>query len=124
MSTMMLRQAARSSSRLLWRRSHGWKLLHVQYARCLSSADASADPKGIPYDKLTVGIPKENYPREKRVAATPESVQRLVKPGFHVLMEDGAGSEAYFSNADYEKSGAKIVAKKEVWKNSDIILKV
>eukprot|EP00531_Pseudo-nitzschia_arenysensis_P005452 CAMPEP_0116137754 /NCGR_PEP_ID=MMETSP0329-20121206/12410_1 /TAXON_ID=697910 /ORGANISM="Pseudo-nitzschia arenysensis, Strain B593" /LENGTH=86 /DNA_ID=CAMNT_0003632677 /DNA_START=20 /DNA_END=276 /DNA_ORIENTATION=+ len=51
----------------------------------------SATPLGTPYSKLTVGIPKENFPLEKRVAATPESVKRLVKPGFSVLVEDGAG---------------------------------
>jgi NAD(P) transhydrogenase len=89
--------------------------------RCLSSSDA---PKGIPYDKLTVGIPKEDFPLEKRVAATPESVERLVTPGFKVLVESDAGSNAYFSNADYESKGATIASKDEVWKKSDIILKL
>jgi len=81
-------------------------------------------PKGIPYSKLTVGIPKETFPLEKRVAATPESVQRLVKPGFSVLIEDGAGDSSYFSNADYEAVGAKIVPTDQVWKESDIVLKL
>lgn len=36
------------------------------------SASADEAPKGIPYSKLTIGIPKETFPREKRVAATPE----------------------------------------------------
>jgi len=116
---MMLRYAARSS-RPLWRRNTALGL--QQQARCLSSAEG--DPKGTPYDKLTVGIPKETYPLEKRVSATPESVQRLVKPGFHVMIEDNAGEQAYFSNDDYIKSGAKIVPKDELWKKSDIILKV
>lgn len=80
--------------------------------------------KGIPYSKLTVGIPKETFPLEKRVAATPESVQRLVKPGFSVLIEDGAGDLSYFSNTDYEAVGAKIVPAEQVWKDSDIILKL
>ena len=82
----------------------------------------SSTPLGTPYSKLTVGIPKENYPLEKRVAATPESVKRLVKPGFSVLVEDGAGDLAYFSNADYEAAGAKIVP--NVFSESDIILKL
>jgi NAD(P) transhydrogenase len=81
-------------------------------------------PKGIPYSALTVGIPKETFPLEKRVAASPESVQRLVKPGFSVLIEDGAGESSYFSNADYEKAGAKICSPAEIWKDSDIVLKL
>lgn len=84
--------------------------------------------KGTPYSELTVGIPKENFPLEKRVAATPESVQRLVKPGFKVLVEDGAGDKAFYSNADYEAAGATIVPSsvtdEEVWKQSNIILKL
>jgi NAD(P) transhydrogenase len=81
-------------------------------------------PKGTPYSALTVGIPKETFPLEKRVAASPESVQRLVKPGFSVLIEDGAGESSYFSNADYVKAGAKICSPAEIWKDSDIVLKL
>ena len=99
---------------------NSWKSL--SYLRVFSSTNASLSPKGTPYSELTVGIPKENFPLEKRVAATPESVKRLVKPGFSVLVEDGAGETAYFSNADYEAAGAKIVP--SVWKDADIILKL
>ena len=85
----------------------------------------SSTPLGTPYSKLTVGIPKENYPLEKRVAATPESVKRLVKPGFSVLVEDGAGDLAYFSNADYEAAGAQILEGPDaVWGSADLLLKV
>jgi len=79
-------------------------------------------PKGIPYSELTVGIPKETFPLEKRVAATPESVKRLIKPGFSVQIEQGAGVNSYFSDKDYEQAGASIVD--NVWKGSDIVLKV
>lgn len=50
--------------------------------RSFSSAkDDEPAPKGIPYSKLTVGVPKERFPMEKRVAATPEvSSARLLKP--------------------------------------------
>ena len=85
----------------------------------------STTPKGTPYSELTVGVPKETYPLEKRVAATPESVSRLVKPGFSVVIEDGAGDPAFFSNADFEAVGAKIVpTTEEVFKQSDIVLKL
>ena len=75
------------------------------------SAAAPADgekPKGVAYSEVTVGIPKETFPLEKRVAASPESVARLVKPGLSVVIEDGAGEQSFFSNADYEAAGAKI----------------
>jgi NAD(P) transhydrogenase len=91
-----------------------------------TTANLSDAAKGTPYSKITVGIPKEDFPLEKRVAATPESVKRLTKPGFSVLVEDGAGVTSYYSNADYEAAGAKIVpsGSEEVWKQSDIILKL
>jgi len=86
------------------------------------SSEGSTTPKGISYSDLTVGIPKEIFPLEKRVAATPESVQRLVKPGFKVVIEDNAGAASYFSNADYEAAGATIVP--NVWEKSDIVMKL
>lgn len=77
---------------------------------------------GIPYQELIVGIPKETMPRERRVAATPESVSRLIQPGFRVQVERGAGAMAYFNDAAYEAAGATIVD--NVWRQSDIVLKV
>lgn len=93
-------------------------------ARVFSSSGHDGEPKGTPYSELTVGIPKEIYPLEKRVAATPESVGHMVKPGFNVIVEEGAGESAYFNNSSYEASGAKVVSKDALWKESDIILKV
>ena len=78
--------------------------------------------KGLPYKELTVGIPKERTPLEKRVAASPESVKRLVQPGFTVAVEKGAGAASYFSDADYEAAGAKLVD--NAWTDSDIVLKL
>lgn len=97
--------------------------------RCLSSKGASDEikhpPKGIPYDKLTVGIPREQFPLERRVAASPESVSRLVAPGFNVVVEDSAGAKSYFSNEDYEAAGASIVrTADDLWKQSDIVVKL
>jgi len=75
------------------------------------------------YEEITVGIPKERFPLEKRVAATPESVSRLVKKNFNVVVEKQAGAAANFADAEYEKSGAKLVDNLEsVTKDSDIIL--
>lgn len=86
------------------------------------AANPQEPPKGIPYTALTVGVPKEHFPLEKRVAASPESVARLVKPGFTVAIESGAGAASNFSDADYQAAGATIVD--NVWKDSDIVLKV
>ena len=93
--------------------------------RVFSSSDESKVPSNaVPYSEMTVGVPKERFPLEKRVAATPESVGRMVKPGFSVIVEDGAGQDSFFSNADYEAVGAKIVGADDVWKQSDIVLKL
>lgn len=80
-------------------------------------------PKGTPYSALTIGVPKETFPLEKRVAASPESIERLVKPGFNVVVEEGAGEKSYFSDADYTAAGAKIAKADDVWK-SDIVMKL
>ena len=115
--------AGRSSSSTSLGRSRS-----VVVSRCLatkssgsgSSDDKKGPPAGIPYSKLTVGVPKEHYPLERRVAASPESVQRLIKPGFRVMIEDGAGSQSHFSNKDYEAAGATIATTADqVWKESD-----
>nr|CAH7751274.1 unnamed protein product [Callosobruchus chinensis] len=80
-------------------------------------------PKGIPYNKLTVGVPKETWKNEKRVALVPAAVEALIKKGFTVNVEENAGLEAKIRNADFEKSGAKIVNTESAF-NSDIVLKV
>ena len=50
---------------------------------------------------VKVFIPKEQRAEETRVAATPETVKRLIKTGFEVTIEAGAGTEASFSYVDY-----------------------
>ena len=72
---------------------------------------------------VTVGIPKETLPGETRVAATPDSVKRLVKGGFDIRLEEGAGEAAGFRDEDYEVVGAGIVSCKEAWQ-SQLVAKV
>jgi NAD(P) transhydrogenase len=84
---------------------------------------ANAPILGIPYSKLTIGVPKETFLNEKRIACTPAVVAILAKKGFNVNIEDGAGVESKFRNIDFEASGAKIVDKKAAF-GSDIVLKV
>ena len=82
-------------------------------------------PPTTPYAKLTVGVPRETYPNERRVALTPQNVALLLKKGFsRVIVESGAGAEADFLDEAYEKAGATLVDAASVWKEADIVLKV
>ena len=58
---------------------------------------------------MLVGIPRELDPSESRVAATPKTVQRLIKQGFSVIIEAGAGSRASFADEDFSQAGARVV---------------
>ncbi len=74
---------------------------------------------------MKIGVPKEIRPGERRVAATPESVSRLIKLGFEVSLEKGAGAGAAFADADFVKAGATIVeSASALWSTADIVLKV
>ncbi|MEG2540519.1 MAG: NAD(P) transhydrogenase subunit alpha [Clostridia bacterium] len=74
---------------------------------------------------MTVGIPKEIMHGENRVATTPETVAQMVKDGYNVLFEKGAGEGAFFHDPAYIEAGATIVADvAEIFKKSDVILKV
>merc|ERR1712226_392130 len=87
------------------------------------AAKVEEAPIGIPYSRLTLGVPKEIWAGEKRVAITPAVTQTLVKKGFTIKVEDGAGALSNFRNQDYEASGGKIVDKTGVF-DSDIVLKL
>uniref|UniRef100_A0A8C4V6E1 proton-translocating NAD(P)(+) transhydrogenase n=1 Tax=Falco tinnunculus TaxID=100819 RepID=A0A8C4V6E1_FALTI len=88
-----------------------------------TNAVLSAILTGIPYKQLTVGVPKEIFENEKRVALSPAGVQALVKQGFNVVVESGAGEASKFSDDQYREAGAKIQGTKEVLA-SDLIVKV
>ena len=74
---------------------------------------------------MKIGIVKEIKPGERRVAATPETVGKLKKLGFEVVVESGAGEGAAFRDTDYEQAGAQVCGDTAtVWGQSDIVLKV
>lgn len=73
---------------------------------------------------MRIGIPKELYSGEKRVATTPDVASQLIKLGFDVAIESNAGAAANFSDADYEAAGCAVASADEIWEDSDIILKV
>ncbi|AIW21401.1 Re/Si-specific NAD(P)(+) transhydrogenase subunit alpha [Vibrio coralliilyticus] len=72
---------------------------------------------------MQIGVPKEILAGETRVAASPKSVEQLLKLGFDVNVESSAGELASFDDSSFQSSGASIVTKEEVWQ-SDLILKV
>ena len=74
--------------------------------------------------RVKVGIPREINEGERRVGIVPETVGRLVKDGFEVIVESGAGRD-YNLDADYEEAGAKVVDGAEaVYGEADIVVKV
>ena len=74
---------------------------------------------------MIIGVPKEIYPGERRVALVPLVVPNLIKSGFEIVIETGAGSEAGYPDAFYVEKGAKIVpTRADVFKTADIITQV
>nr|MBP8298627.1 NAD(P)(+) transhydrogenase (Re/Si-specific) subunit alpha [Burkholderiales bacterium] len=72
-----------------------------------------------------IGVPREVFPGERRVATVPEVVQKLIKLGFAVSVESGAGDAANISDDAYRAAGATIVdSAARVWAESDIVFKV
>ncbi len=72
---------------------------------------------------MRIGVPKERWPQETRVAATPKTVEQLLKLGFSVAVESGAGKLASFEDDAFTQAGAEIVDGDNVW-HADVILKV
>jgi len=74
---------------------------------------------------MIVGIPRETFPSERRVALVPATVPNLTKAGLQVVMEAGAGVEAGYPDADYAAKGAKILADRaEVFRTADILVQI
>ena len=72
-----------------------------------------------------IGVPREIFPGEKRVATVPEAVVKLIKLGFGVVVESGAGALANLSDDHYREAGASIApTAAELWSGSDIVFKV
>lgn len=75
--------------------------------------------------KLTVGVPKESFPNENRVALVPSALKALGKANISVVVEAGAGAAAGFPDDEYLKAGATIQAgRKDVFSAADVVLQV
>ena len=72
---------------------------------------------------MILGVPKETKIKENRVALTPDVVKDLVKKGFEVVIESGAGLNSFYNDDAYVAVGAKIADKTAVYA-SDVLLKV
>jgi H+-translocating NAD(P) transhydrogenase subunit alpha len=74
---------------------------------------------------MIVGVPRESFPGERRVALVPAVIPTLAKAGLDVVVHAGAGIEAGYPDADYAAKGAKIVADRaEVFRAADIIVQI
>ena len=72
---------------------------------------------------MRIGVPRESKPGERRVAATPKTIEQLEKLGYTVAIESGAGSGASFEDEAYRAAGAEVVGPDDVW-SADIIFKI
>ena len=74
---------------------------------------------------MIIGVPKEGYPGERRVALVPAAIPNLLKAGFEVVIEAGAGMEAGYPDAQYAEKGVKVLPKRaEVFSKVDVIFQV
>ncbi|MDR1358675.1 MAG: Re/Si-specific NAD(P)(+) transhydrogenase subunit alpha [Coriobacteriales bacterium] len=72
---------------------------------------------------MIIGVPRESDPRETRVAATPKSVEQLLKLGYEVRVESGAGEKASFPDEAYTCAGAEVTDAATVWA-SEVVAKI
>jgi H+-translocating NAD(P) transhydrogenase subunit alpha len=74
---------------------------------------------------MIVGVPRETFPGERRVALVPTAIPNLIKAGLEVVIEAGAGVPACYPDAEFVEKGAKILpSRAEVFRTADIILQV
>jgi len=74
---------------------------------------------------MKIGIPREIHPGENRVAATPQTTGQLIKLGFTVAVESGAGAAANYPDDAFREEGAEVVDDtRALWAQSEIVLKV
>lgn len=92
--------------------SNGYHIVNVkqklQFFKChriFSSKTDQCNWNPIPYERFTVGVPRETFPGENRVGLTPDSAALLIKEGLQVAVESGCGQQSDFSDSSYELVG-------------------
>jgi NAD(P) transhydrogenase subunit alpha len=74
---------------------------------------------------MIVGVPRETFPGERRVAVVPSSIPTLGKGGLEVIVEAGAGAQAGYPDAEYVAKGGKIIPeRRDVFAAADIVVQV
>src|SRR5579864_2920294 len=74
---------------------------------------------------MVIGVPKETFPGERRVALVPAVLPNLGKAGFQVVVETHAGLSAGYPDREYTAKGAKIVSERsEIFRQSDVVVQV
>ena len=74
---------------------------------------------------MVIGVPKESFPGERRVALVPAVIPNLAKAGFEVVVETNAGLSAGYPDADYTAKGAKIATgRSEIFQQADVVVQV
>eukprot|EP00771_Trimastix_marina_P004082 gnl/Trimastix_PCT/815.p1 GENE.gnl/Trimastix_PCT/815~~gnl/Trimastix_PCT/815.p1 ORF type:complete len:558 (-),score=181.56 gnl/Trimastix_PCT/815:115-1734(-) len=71
-----------------------------------------------------LGFPREIHPLEKRVAMVPTIAQKLIKKGYEIWIEEGAGEKAGFANEQYAQVGCHVVPCREVYANANVVIKI
>ena len=74
--------------------------------------------------QLSIGVPKEDFKNEKRVALTPYTVKLLTETGINVLIESGAGEASKYSDMEYSESGAEIIEQQKTIFKADVVVKI
>lgn len=96
------------------------------YSTDQSAEETTVVPPTTAFADLTVGVPTEVFPGERRVAITPQNVALLLKKGWgKVLVQRGAGSQAEFLDEAYTAAGATLIdSAGGIWSKADVVLKV
>jgi len=90
-----------------------------------TGSTSGTDPIASPKIAQRIGVPREIFPGEKRVATVPDVVAKLIKLGFQVSVQSGAGDAASVSDDAYRAAGATVVADAaQLWASSNIVFKV
>lgn len=77
------------------------------------------------FEKIVLGIPREIMPGERRVAAIPDTVAKMIAAGARVLVESGAGTGAFIDDENYRQQGAEIIQDvREIYDRATLIMKV
>jgi alanine dehydrogenase len=99
----------------------------IKYSDFYTSGQFETVPETLAIDprsrQISIGVPKETTLSENRIGIVPHSVLSLVGAGYHVLVEQGAGENSFYSDHEYSEAGAEIQADRDAIFKCNIIIK-